>query len=1361
MKFFSLALLVLWACTQSLAAETVSLAGEWRFALDRSDVGVNERWYDRDLNDRVRLPGVLQSQGYGDEVSTETPWVLSLYDRFWFQREDFKPYTKPGNVKVPFLSQPPRHYLGAAWYQRDIEVPQSWEGRRVVLFMERPRWESTLWINDLKIGSDLSLSAPHIYDLGTLAPGTHRLTVRVDSRMLMSYRPDAHSVSDSLASSWNGIVGRIELRATTPVWIEDAQVFPNVAKRSVVIKVAVGNATGEAGKGTFSAGSVSLPVTWNEKGTTAELEVSLGSDAKLWDEFNPVLHRLTLNLKGQNADDSRNLVFGLREFGTEGNEFIINGRKIHLRGTHHGGDFPLTGYPATDVESWRRILRTSKEWGLNHVRFHSWAPPKAAFEAADELGIYLQAEPGMWNVITPGTPMEKMLYEETERMIKEFGNHPSFVLLSASNEPKGHWKKSLPPWAEHFRNRDARRLYTTGTGQTDREIPDPMEGNDYLILQRLGQKMLRGNTAWFGRDYRQSLEDITIPMVSHELGQWVAYPDYDIIKKFTGYMRPSNYEIFRDSMAARGLLKKNKDFALASGQFQVECYKEEIEANLRTPGMGGFQLLDIRDYLGQGTALVGVIDAFWENKGYVTAKEFRRFNNSTVPLARLRKRVFTTAEQFLVDLELAHYGPQPLDNAVPIWKVLDQTGRVVVQGDLPARSIPLGKNLALGQITVDLSKLKAPMAYKLVVGLKGTEFENNWNFWVYPANVDETVPADVLITRSWDVALTRLAAGGKVLFTPPNSSLYWTSPPLDRVPVFWNRLMGPAWGRMLGTWNDTRHPALAGFPTENHFDWQWAELIRNVRAVNLDRLPPQLEPIVWAIDDWNRNYKLGLIFETRVGPGRLLISSFSLLPEGGPVARQLRRSLLNYMASNRFKPNVAISPSDLRGLMFDTRIMTRLGAEAKGEAQETNPPAHAIDGDPNTYWWAGDQKGESQHPHELIVNFPRPVAMSGLVVMPRQNHREHEGDIREYVIHISENGSDWKEFHRGELVSTFDPQSIFFSQTLTTRHLKLTALSGFGVDKTAALAELAVIYAGPRLANSEGEIEYRRSRTATPDIDEGADPDTKPPETIVLWPEGAPGALGKEPSDIPTLTSFLPTKEKATGAAIIVCPGGGYARLADHEGRPVAEWLNSIGVTAFVLKYRHGARYPHPAPLLDAARATRTVRAKASEWNLDLDRIGILGFSAGGHLASTAATHFDSGKADATDPIERVSSRPNLLILIYPVITMRDLTHAGSKRNLLGPDPSEALVALLSNDEQVTPETPPTFLVHTVNDAGVPVENSLLFAAALRKKQVPFELHLYERGAHGFGLGGKDPILATWPERLAAWLSLRGFIGRV
>lgn len=263
---------------------------------------------------------------------------------------------------------------------------------------------------------------------------------------------------------------------------------------------------------------------------------------------------------------------------------------------------------------------------------------------------------------------------------------------------------------------------------------------------------------------------------------------------------------------------------------------------------------------------------------------------------------------------------------------------------------------------------------------------------------------------------------------------------------------------------------------------------------------------------------------------------------------------------------------------------------------------------------------------------------------------------------------------------------------------------------------------------------------------------------IVLWENGAPGAVGKESQDIPTITPFFPAKDKATGAAIIVCPGGGYARLSDiKEGSAVAEWLNSLGITAFVLKYRLGMRYHQPAPEQDAARAIRTVRSRAKEWNIDPARIGILGFSAGGHLASTLGTHRMPQEAYPKDDIELASAWPNLMVLLYPVITMGDFTHKGSKLNLLGEKPTPELIKRYSNELQVTKETPPTFLVHTMTDPGVPVENTMLFAAALRQAGVPFEVHIYEQGPHGFGLAPANPILASWAERCADWLSLRGF----
>ncbi len=262
-----------------------------------------------------------------------------------------------------------------------------------------------------------------------------------------------------------------------------------------------------------------------------------------------------------------------------------------------------------------------------------------------------------------------------------------------------------------------------------------------------------------------------------------------------------------------------------------------------------------------------------------------------------------------------------------------------------------------------------------------------------------------------------------------------------------------------------------------------------------------------------------------------------------------------------------------------------------------------------------------------------------------------------------------------------------------------------------------------------------------------------------LWQGDAPGALGTTDADKPTLTIWLPTQQNANGTAVVVCPGGGYGRLAmDHEGTQIADWLNARGIAAFILKYRLGPRYRHPAPLTDAQRAVRMVRHNAMEFRVAPDRIGIWGFSAGGHLASTAGTHFDKGNPQASDPIDRVSSRPDFMILSYPVITMTEFTHSGSRRNLLGDNPDPKLVALLSNEMQVTAQTPPTFLFHTSDDSGVPVENSVQFYRALRKAGVPAEMHLYEHGRHGVGLALAEPILGTWGQRLQDWLRVRGVL---
>ena len=925
----------------------LSLAGKWRFELDRADAGKDAGWFKRDLTDSIQLPGVLQAQGFGDEISPQTPWVLGLGDAWWNQqpKELRQPFSQPGKVEVPFLSQPPRHYLGAAWYQRVIEVPAAWNKQRVMLFLERPRWESSVWLNDQLVGSARSLVAPHEFDLGLLKPGKHRLTIRLDNRLIVQdpdpkrngHIVDGHAVSDALGATWNGMVGRIELRSTPPVWLSDVQAFPNVSEKSVKIRATIGNLTGQSGEGSLSAGSVKAKITWDAKGGTAEVVVPLGANAKTWDEYQPHLHKLDVSLESPAGKQTKQVAFGLREITWRGKDPLINGRVVNFRTTHFGLDFPLTGYPATEVESWRKIIRRCKDFGLNGIRFHSCCPPEAAFTAADELGFYLQAECGLWVPFYADSPFTRYLEEETPLMLRAYGNHPSFVMFSPGNEPKGDYTKITPKMAKRLYELDPRRLYSAGTGWNHRS--QVAGGPQVAGLLRFGKGQLRNVTGWFGADYRTALEGVEIPVLAHEIGQWCAYPDFSVIDKFTGYLRPSNFRIFRHIAEKNGLLENNRALSWASGKFQLACYKEELEANLRTPGLAGHQMLDIRDYLGQGTALIGVLDAFWDPKSYVTAKEFRRFHSDTVPLARLTKRIFTTAETLDSEVEIYHFGEKLLVAAKPFWKITKADGSVLASGKWEARDIPIGKCIPLGRVNAALASLPAPGALKLVVGLEGTSIENDWNFWLYPAESKQAETlAGLLVSSDWSQASASLAQGGKVLFTPKllDPSL---SPPMKNVPVFWNIQMTvrsakqkPRFDVMLGLLCDPKHPALAELPTDKHCDWQWTSIVHDVPSINLTTSPSELQPIVSAIDDWNRGWRLGVIFECRVGKGSLLVSAIPLENQN-PVTIQLRKSLINYASGPSFKPSAALTNAQVDKLFHIVKT------------QVTKPGQHQFDPD--------------------------------------------------------------------------------------------------------------------------------------------------------------------------------------------------------------------------------------------------------------------------------------------------------------------------------------------------------------------------------------------------------------------------------
>jgi len=923
-------------------SDSISLSGRWRFELDRNDAGIQQQWFEQKLPDKIQLPGSLPAEGIGDLITTNTPWTGGILDRSWFTSPRFAKYRQPDNVKVPFWLQPTCYYAGVTWFQRDIAVPANWSGKCVSLFLERPHWETQVWLDGRIIGTNDSLSTPHQYDFGQLTPGKHTLTIRVDNRRVVDIGENSHAITDHTQGNWNGIVGNIELRATPLVWLDDLQVYPNVTNKSVTVKGTLKDDSGQPGEGELNlqiqpanfskhdkiVAQKKLAISWNTNGGNFEAKLDLGADARLWDEFHPNLYKLTATT---DAGDRKQTTFGLREISTQGTQFTINGRKTFIRGTLECCIFPKTGHPPTDVATWKRIIRIAKSYGLNLIRFHSYCPPAAAFEAADEMGFYYQVETSWANQSTTlgdNKPVDQWVYRETDRILKYDGNHPSFILMPYGNEPGGkNFDSYLAKYVAYYRTLDSRRLWTSASGwpqlpenQFD-VTPDPR-------IQHWGEGLVSRINALppaTTNDYRDYIDRRDVPVVSHEIGEWCVYPDFAEIPEYTGYLKPKNFEIFRDFLNEGGMGGLAHQFLLASGKLQTLCYKEDIESALRTPGMGGFELLDLHDFPGQGTALVGVLNPFWESKGYVTASEYSRFCNSTVPLARLAKRVFTTDETLSAELEVAHFGAEPLKAAKPEWKLVAQNGKVFAQGELAARDIPLGNGISLGAINVDLRRAEVPAQFKLLVSLAGTPFANDWDVWVYPAKVDTQLPDGVLVTDEWnDAARRKLRAGGKVLLTLPGEKVRnFDSDPvkLGFSSIFWNT----AWtGRQapttLGILCDPKNPALAQFPTDYFSNWQWWYLIHRAGALRLDLLPRGLKPIVRVIDDWTTARPLALILEGRVGAGKLIVCGFDLTRNADdPVSRQMRASLLNYIVSPHFTPEVEFSPEQIDALTTEAK----------------------------------------------------------------------------------------------------------------------------------------------------------------------------------------------------------------------------------------------------------------------------------------------------------------------------------------------------------------------------------------------------------------------------------------------------------
>ena len=920
------AVLILGSSLCAAEETSLSLAGTWQAALDRDDVGVAEKWFSKDFDDKIQLPGTLCDAGYGDPLTLEP---------------DINNREVLLNLKRKF------DYVGVAWYKRTVNIPENWKDKQVTLTLERVIWTSQLWINDKRVGTlqrNESLTTPHRFDVSAyIKPGENTFAIRIDNRKQhdISVREMAHAYTYETQTKWNGILGEILLTAKDAVRIESVNITPtpsvsdpfakcydfdktycsvnvHVAKPARVpfegkIKITIRDGKGqnhELAESPFKSHS-------NNSGFTVAIVREI-PDAKPWDEFSPSLYEAVVTLESNLGNDEYITKFGIRNITNDNARLQINGRPLFLRGTLECCIFPLTGYPPTDKESWLKLMARAKEYGLNHLRFHSWCPPKAAFEAADEIGFYLQVESPYWELnFGDDESTVRFVREECLRIIDEYGNHPSFCFFSIGNEINGNYNL-LNRIVLEMKEKDNRRLYanTSFTFQKpDTGWTSPL--NDFWVTQWTDKGWIRGQGIFdryplnFTQDFSKALDGITMPVISHEIGQYSVFPDFRETEKYTGNLVPLNLMAIKKAMEEKGLGGRDARYHENSGKFAAILYKEEIERAMKTESLSGFQLLDLHDFPGQGTALVGLLDAFWDSKGAISGEDFRRFCAPVVPLARFDKPVYRNTETFTATFEVANFGARILESEIT-WSLRNSTGQFSHSGTFEKQTIPISSGNKVGNISVPLNSIDKPTKLTLSMTIAEGNRSNKWSVWVYPT-VKEPMKTHVVCTASLDEALAALQAGNKVLLNPPVDKIQGIDGMF--VPVFWSPVHFPKQAISMGILCDPNHPALAAFPTESHANWQWRDLCKRSKTLVIDGTA--LEPIVEMMDNWLTNRRLANIVEAKVGNGSLLFCSIDITNdlEKCPQAEWLRISLLRYMESDRFSPTNSIEPSTIRALL--------------------------------------------------------------------------------------------------------------------------------------------------------------------------------------------------------------------------------------------------------------------------------------------------------------------------------------------------------------------------------------------------------------------------------------------------------------
>ena len=905
----------------------LDLSGRWKFYLGAFENAVFSK-------ETVMLPGSLD--------------------------ENHKGFPNEKNITLRNLNRD-YVYTGPACYQKEFYVPQEWENRTIFFEMERTK-KTRVWLDGQTVGKkQKSYTTPHRYDLtGLCTGGQHTLTVEVDNSeaemphamysTLLEGEAWCHQVSDFTQTNWNGIIGSITLTAFPELYLESIRLRPDIKHNRVLITTVLCRKDSEVGLHSIAEirtescqssalGNEPRPM-WQEfcfhPGEThcvLHAEYDMGENPLLWDEFNPNLYRLLItayfNQDGQIYSVSKSEKFGMRNFTTDesngGKQFYINGRPTILRGEINCAVFPKTGYPPMKVEDWRRIYKIYRSYGLNHVRFHTWVPPHAAFEAADQLGFYVYAELPQWGRwmfgnVYEGDETDANYYKEDARSIfAEYGNSPSFVMFALGNEERiGFYY--YEEFLQYCKQLEPNLLYSDIAGHSTYP-PSADFAAKFLDPEYL--PMVNGSNDW---DYGETVKKAPVAITSHEVGQLQVYPDYEreLPQYETAVVKPRNLQEFQKILVQAGLADRDADFCRATGKLAAMLYRSFTESYLRTPGCGGFTLLGLQDFPGQGTALIGLLNAFLESKGAVQPEVFRQSCCELPVMARLSRFVWTEGEVLEAKIQTANYTAQDAQTAVE-WILEDDAGLIVRKGRLEQTRLPQGKVTDCGWIRTLLPREQKARHLTLRLCLDGQYCApnapgvNDYDLWVYSEKGSTELPKNTVLARSFNQEARLALEEGKtvLLISEGNSKALPISREVTFRPDFWSPMFHTDRpdGYSLGIWVEKEHPIFKNFPTEEFGNWQWYHILQNARCILINDLPVQLRPIVQPIATIDLPDRLALLMEGRVGRGRIFISSVDLLNHHDAASQQLFGAICSYLGSESFEPQIQFTPDQLTRLL--------------------------------------------------------------------------------------------------------------------------------------------------------------------------------------------------------------------------------------------------------------------------------------------------------------------------------------------------------------------------------------------------------------------------------------------------------------